>query len=326
VSTIKDIAREAACSIRTVSRVLNNASNVNEETRAKVLAITRLRNYSPDPQAQSLKTKRKRTIGVIVNSIASDANGRRIETITRLFNTAGYALLINYADDIAVEEEIMRRFAARTDALIVFTNLQSPRSPVLDDFTARGFPFILVDPPVLGPYPRVAIDRAAGYREAVRHLAAAGRRRIALAIEEFRSADRLSGYREGLAAAGLGFDEGLVLRVGKGFLGGRDAASALIYLKESRGIDAALCHNDRVAAGLLAVLRERGISVPGDIALVGFDDDEYSAYLSPPLTTIAQGGGEVGVYIYEQLFNRLELDSPIASRTYGTSLVLRRSA
>jgi len=160
----------------------------------------------------------------------------------------------------------------------------------------------------------------------VKHLAAAGRRRIALVIEEFRSADRLAGYREGLAEAGLSFDESLVLRVGKGFLGGRDSASGLLSLKESRGIDSALCHNDKVATGLLSFLRERGVAVPEDIALVGFDDDDYSAYLSPPLTTIAQGGGEVGVYIFEQLFNRLELGSPIASRIYSTSLVLRRSA
>ena len=323
--TIKDIAREAGCSIRTVSRVLNDASNVHEETRARVLAITKLRNYSPDPHAQSLKTKRKRTIGIIVNSATSDANRQRIETITRLFNTAGYALLINYADDIAVEEEIMRRFAVRTDALIIFTNLQSPRSAVLDDFIQRDFPFILVDPPILGPYPLVGIDRAAGYREAVGRLAAGGRKRIALLIEEFRSAERLEGYRRGLGEAGLAFDESLVLRVAKGFRGGRDAAPGFLALARSSGIDAALCHNDKVATGLLSFLQEKGVRVPEDLALVGFDDDDYSAFLSPPLTTIAQGGGEVGVYIYEQLWGRLELGSPISSRTYSTSLVLRRS-
>lgn len=324
--TIKDIAREAECSIRTVSRVLNDASNVNEETRGRVLDIMRLRNYSPDTNAQSLKTKRKRTVGVIVNSVTSDVNRQRIETIARLFNTAGYAILINYADYIALEEEIMRRFAARTDALVVFTNLQSMRSPILDDFVQRGFPFILVDPPVRGPYPCVEIDRAAGYREAVRHLASKGRHAIALVLEEFRSLDRLEGYREGLANASLPFDEGLVLRTGKGFRGGRDAGEAVLALKKSRGVDAALCHNDKVATGILSVLQERGARVPEEIAIIGFDDDDYSSYLCPPLTTIAQGGSEVGVHIYEQLFNRLELGSPISSRTFHTSLVLRHSA
>lgn len=324
--TIKDIAREAECSIRTVSRVLNDAANVNEETRARVLSITRSRNYSPDPEARSLKTKRKSTIGVIVNSVTSDVNRQRIETIARLFNTAGYAILISYADEIAVEEEIVRRFAARTDALVVFTNLQSQRSAVLDDLALRGYPFILVDPPVRGPYPYVGIDRAEGYREALRHLASRGRRAIALVIEEFRSKDRLDGYRAGLEDAGLDYREDLVVRTGKGFRGGRDAAESLLALRKSRGADAALCHNDKVAAGLLSCLGDRGAKVPEEIALVGFDDDDYSAYLSPPLTTIAQGGSEVGVHIYEQLFNRLELGSSIASRTFHTSLVLRRSA
>ena len=324
--TIKDIAREAECSVRTVSRVLNDARNVNEETRARVLSIARSRNFSPDPQAQSLKTKRKRTIGVIVNSVTSDVNRQRIETIARLFNTAGYAILISYADEIAVEEEVARRFAARTDALVVFTNLQSPRSSVLDEFARQGFPFILVDPPVPGPYPCVEIDRAAGYREALRHLVSRGRRAMALVIEDFRSADRLAAYRAGLAEAGLAYDESLILHAGKGFRGGRDAAESVLALMRSRGVDAALCHNDKVAAGILSFLGDRGARVPEEIALVGFDDDDYSAFLSPPLTTIAQGGSEVGVHIYEQLFNRLELGGSIASRTFHTSLVLRRSA
>lgn len=324
--TIKDIAKEAACSVRTVSRVLNGASNVNEDTRARVLAITRRRNYSPDPHAQSLKTKRKRTIGVVVNSITSDVNRQRIETIARLFNTAGYAILVSYADDTATEEELLRRFAARSDALVVFTNLQSPRSSVLDGFEQAGFPFILVDPPARGPYPAVEIDRAAGYREAVRHLLSRGRRSIALVIEEFRSGDRLEGYRAGLEDAGLAFDEGLVVRAAKGFRGGLEAAASLLALRRSRGVGAALCHNDKVATGVLSFLSERGVKVPDEIALVGFDDDDYSAYLAPPLTTISQGGSEVGVHIYEQLFNALELGSPIASRVFHTSLVLRRSA
>jgi LacI family transcriptional regulator len=324
--TIKDIAREANCSIRTVSRVLNDAENVNEETRAKILAITRLRNYAPDPHAQSLKTKRKRTIGVIVNSVTSDVNRQRIETLSRLFNTAGYAILISYADDIAVEEELVRRFAVRSDALVVFTNLQAARSDVLDDFTGRGFPFILVDPPTRGPYPSVEIDRASGYRDAVRHLVSRGRRSIALVLEEFRQAERLAGYRAGLEDSRIGFADELVLHKGKGFRGGMEAGESLLALMASRAVDAVLCQNDKVAAGLLSLLHERGLRVPEELAVIGFDDDEYSAYLSPPLTTIAQPGSEVGTYIYEQLFNRIELGSEIRSRTYGASLVPRRSA
>jgi LacI family transcriptional regulator len=324
--TIKDIAREANCSIRTVSRVLNDAENVNEETRANILAITRLRNYTPDPHAQSLKTKRKRTIGVIVNSVTSDVNRQRIETLSRLFNTAGYAILISYADDIAVEEELVRRFAVRSDALVVFTNLQTPRSELLDDFAARSIPFILVDPPMRGPYPSIEIDRASGYRDAVRHLTARGRDSIALVLEEFRTAERIAGYRAGLEDSGIGFDEGLILRSAKGFRGGREVAEALLGLMAARGVNAALCQNDKVATGLLSLLQERGTRVPQDIAIVGFDDDDYSAYLSPPLTTISQPGDEVGTYIFEQLWGRLELGSEIKNRTYGARLLPRASA
>jgi len=99
----------------------------------------------------------------------------------------------------------------------------------------------------------------------------------------------------------------------------------VLFLIRERTIDAVLCHNDKVAAGMLSSLSDHGIRVPRDLALVGFDDDDYSAYLSPPLTTIVQGGSEVGVDIYEQLHNRLELGRPIAGRIYHTSLVIRRS-
>ncbi len=323
--TIKDIASEAGCSIRTVSRVLNGASNVNEDTRAKVLAITRSRNYSPDPLAQSLKTKRKRTIGLIVNSVTSDANRQRIETIARLFNTAGYAILISYADDILMEEEILRRFAARTDALVIFTNLQAPGSAALDGLSETGFPFILVDPPLRGSYPAVEIDRSSGYLEALRHLASRGRRSIALVTEDFRSAERLEGYRRGLEEESIAYDEALVVRAKKGFRGGREAASSLLALRETRDLDAALCHNDKIATGILSYVKDRGLRVPEDIALVGFDDDDYAPYLSPPLTTISQGGSEVGVHIFEQLFNALELGCPVASRVFHSSLVVRQS-
>jgi LacI family transcriptional regulator len=305
--------------------VLNQAKNVNAETRERVLDVARRRNYAPDPHAQSLKTKRKRTIGVIFNSVASDVNRQRIETLSRLFNTAGYAILISYADDIAVEEELVRRFAVRCDALVIFTNLQAPSSSVLDDFAARGYPFILVDPPARGAYPYIAIDRASGYRDAVRHLVRRGRRSIALVLEEFRSAERLAGYRAGLEDCALAFDPSLVLHCGLGFRGGREIADALLGVSRARAVDAALCQNDKVATGLLSSLQERGRRVPEDLALVGFDNDEYSAYLDPPLSSIAQPGGEVGAYIYEQLFNHLELKSEIRSRTYGASLVVRRS-
>ncbi len=117
-----------------------------------------------------------------------------------------------------------------------------------------------------------------------------------------------------------------MLHKGKGFRGGMEAGESLLALMASRAVDAVLCQNDKVAAGLLSLLHERGLRVPEELAVIGFDDDEYSAYLSPPLTTIAQPGSEVGTYIYEQLFNRIELGSEIRSRTYGASLVPRRSA
>ena len=324
--TIKDIASEAGCSIRTVSRVLNGASNVNEDTRAKVLAITRSRNYSPDPLAQSLKTKRKHTIGLIVNSVTSDANRQRIETIARLFNTAGYAILISYADDILMEEEILRRFAARTDALVIFTNLQAPGSAALDGLSETGFPFILVDPPLRGSYPAVEIDRSSGYLE----VSAAPRPRGD--VGRSPSSPRISAAPKGSRATAEAWrrSPSPTTRLSssaprRASAAGARPLSSLLALRETRDLDAALCHNDKIATGILSYVKDRGLRVPEDIALVGFDDDVIAPYLSPPLTTISQGGSEVGVHIFEQLFNALELGCPVASRVFHSSLVVRQS-
>jgi LacI family transcriptional regulator len=95
---------------------------------------------------------------------------------------------------------------------------------------------------------------------------------------------------------------------------------------ESDHIDGILCHNDKIALGLLGALQKQSIAIPDQVALIGFDDDNFSAYINPSLTTIAQTGGDVGAFIYEQLKNAIEYGTDIESRTFGTGLILRASA
>lgn len=324
--TIHDVAREAGVSARTVSRAINDAANVAPDTRRRVLEAAERLSFRPDPSARALKSGRKRMVGVVANAVSSDATLRRIEVVSKLFNASGYAMLLQYADSFEVEESAVKEAYPRCDGLVVFTNLRSERSTIFDSLAEEGYPFVLVDPPGAVSYPSVRVDRRSGYREAVKYLNAKGRRRFLLLVEDFRSAERIEGFREGLAAAGLSFAEGFVAHTVKGFEGGFRAAEDAAELRRSGELDAVLCHNDKIALGLIAGLRARGIEVPSDVAVVGFDDDAYGAYAAPPLTTIAQGGGDVGAYIFEQLRNRIEYGTPVQGKTFGTGLVTRASA
>jgi LacI family transcriptional regulator len=305
---------------------MNDAENVRTETRELVQSVAERMGFRPDPNARALKSGRKRLVGIVANAVSSDATLRRIEVISKLFNSAGYAVLIQYADTSEVEESAIRDVAHRCDGLVVFTNLRSSRSPSLDALAADEYPFILVDPPLAVAYPSVRMDRRSGYREAVKYLARRGRSHFLLLIEEFRSSERIVGFKEGLEQASCVFDERMIARTEKGFAGGRAAAAEVARRFASESLDAILCHNDKIALGLMGSLAELGIRVPEDIAVVGFDDDAYAAFVTPALTTIAQGGGDVGAYIFEQLKNRIEYGSPVESRTFGTGIIMRASA
>jgi len=336
VPTIHDVAREAGVSARTVSRVLNEATNVRHETRHMVLQVAERMEYRLDPVARALKSGRKRVIGMVVNTVSSDATQRRIEVVSKLFNAAGYAILVQYADTSQIEEAAVREIAARCDALVVFTNMRQATSPVFESLKTTNYPFILVDPPSQVSYPAIYLDRRSAYRETVTYLVRKNRTRLILLVEEFRSDERREGFREGLAGMGLPFDARMVLHTAKGYGGGKSAATALAKLFTAGQADAVICHNDKIALGLISGLADQGIRVPQDMAVVGFDNDAYSAFVSPPLTTVAQGGddqgggyvggGDVGAYIFEQVRNKLEYSTSIEGKTFGTSMIIRASA
>jgi len=323
--TIKDVAKLAGCSIRTVSRVLNNSGIVKDNTREKILRITQDLGFIPDPQAKSLKTKRKYTIGLIHNGITSDVNRQRVETITRLFNIIGYAILINYADNIKLEEEIINKLKVRADALIIFTTMEDASSKILDSMTDEDYPFILVDPVKKVDYPAIYINRITGYKEAVLHLAGKGRKKIALFINSYRSNERIEGYKRGLSESNLEFKKEFVIHSKDNFITNFDDINELYNLIAGNKIDSVICHNDKVAASLMHHLNQKNIKTPDNISVVGFDNDAYAQFALSPLTTIAHPGSELGVYIYEQLHNKLEYNCPIETKTFDTNLIVRMS-
>ncbi|HBE02063.1 MAG TPA: hypothetical protein DC049_06250, partial [Spirochaetia bacterium] len=322
--TIKDIAQKAGCSVRTVSRVINNAVNVKEETRENIISITRQYKYSPDPLARSLKTKKRYTIGVILGAIDSDVNRERLETMTRLFNTAGYAMLVSRARDQETEDELIKRFIPRSDALVIFTNMRFPKTALLSAINKEDYPFFLIDPECRTDFPAVYINRASGYRDAVKYLAEKGRKHQLLALENNKRESRINGFKNGLLESGIIFKNEMIIEAETGFAGGR--ALTQIINNTSEPVNGIICQSDKMALGLVSGLLEKNLRVPEDISVIGFDNDNYSEYTTPQLTTIMQGGSSIGVYIYEQILEKIEHGIPIKSRIFDTKLIIRKSA
>jgi len=326
MNTLKDIAVKAGCSIRTVSRAVNRNGKVSEETRKKILDIANELNYLPDPGARSLKTGKKYTIGLIQNTIDSDVNRIRLETVNSLFNTAGYAMLVNRAANISIEKEIIPELRVRADALIINTNLTQRNLPVFDELKRADYPFILLDPESPTDYPSVYINRLTGYRDAVVHLYEKNKRNMCLILEDNKRTQRIQGFKAGLKHINKRFSEDMIIDTAHGFEGGYNIGYKIkSFIKES-GLNGIICQSDEIAAGLLHYLRENSIEIPEEAAIVGFDNDNFSAYTFPPLTTIAQGGNSVGVYIYQQLFNRLEYNIQMQNKNFNTELIIRKSS
>lgn len=302
-ASIKDIARAAGVSHSTVSRALSDSPLVNPATKARLRSLAQEMGYSPDAAARSLVMGRTRTIGVVVTTIADPFAAEVVEGIERTAYPHGYSLILAASGDVPEREiaavEMLR--SKRVDAVIV----TSSRVGALHQarLAAAGVPVILLNSHspggMLNAAPSLAysvrVDDVHGGRLAAEHLLGLGHRRVAHItgpVGHSPSIDRLAGYRAALAAAGLPYDPALVIG-GTGRLdGGGEALRALLALQEPP--TAVFCYNDMTAIGVLAAVRQAGIAVPRDLAVVGFDDVPYAAYVVPALTTVAQPLFELG--------------------------------
>ncbi len=321
MATIHDIANLAGCSARTVSRVFNDSGPVKNSTRERVLQIAKDMKFQPNIRARGLRTGRNNTIGVIQSSADSEVNRARIDTMTRLFSLADYSLLINRARSFDHELELLDKMKPHCDAIVIFSAMEISAHNHYDTLMEQSYPFMLVDPVVDTNYPSVMINRENGFHDAVLELASRGRKKIALVLQGFRQEPRLRGYRSGLKLAGL--QRELVFNSQPSFEGGK--AVGVEIINNLSDLDALVCHNDRIALGILHTLSKANIKVPKQVAIMGFDNDRYSAYTNPSLSTIEQGTETIGVYLYEQIHGFLNKGISLQTYNFSTSLVIRDS-
>ena len=327
--TLRDVARLAGVSIGTASKALNANGRLKPETRAKVLQVAEALDYRPNNLAQSLHRARSMTVGILSN----DSYGRFTFPIVsalerRLFDNGIAVFMCNATDDPARErrhiDQLLRK---RVDGLVVTARRADCREPV--EPAARGLPVVYVFSQVDNPDALCLLpDDEGGARLAVGHLARLGRKRIAhiTGPERFEAVRlREKGFRAGLASAGLAAAPG-AYRPGRwSEAWGREAVGDLFADRRSAP-DALFCGNDQIARGALDALREIGLTVPDDVAIVGFDNwDVMTSGARPPLTSVDMNldalGAEAGHALLEMMAGR----KLRGVRRLACSLVVRES-
>ncbi|MCM2411493.1 LacI family DNA-binding transcriptional regulator [Streptomyces sp. RKAG290] len=320
--TIADVAREAGVSKTTVSRVLNTKGEVDGSTAARVREVIAQLGYVPSSGAVGLARGSSRTVGMLVPSLTWPWMGEVLQGVVDTVEAADYGLLLFTCNRGA---ESVERFTSQVSARAFDGLVVVEPENTLDHLTAlhrAGLPIVLIDDRGHHPeFPSVVTTNHEGGASAARHLRAAGRTRplVITGPQDFGCVrDRLAGFVSVLPTD-------LVVRGDFTEASGRLAVEEL--LASGAEFDSVFAHNDITAAGVLRALRAAGRTVPGDIAVVGFDDIPMAEHTEPPLTTVRQPTRQMGETAARMLLSHLGGTAvPDAPVVLPTELVVRHSA
>jgi LacI family transcriptional regulator len=327
-ATIKHVAKEAGVSVATVSRVMNQSSLVAERTRQQVLDVASRLGYVPHSGARSLITNRTNTIGVLLPDLHGEFFSEVIRGIDQTARRHDYHVLVSssHADQRDIEA-VLRSMRGRVDGLILMVPDLQVASAV--SLLPESFPLVLVncsDESQL--HDAISVANFEGAHAMVRHLITLGHERIAMitgADRNFDAAERLRGFRTALGKAGLELEDDLVLAGDFSETSGFDAGAELA--RRTSRPSAVFAANDAMAIGALSAFREAGLDVPGDIAVVGFDDIPMARYVDPPLSSVHVDISALGECATLRLLEALEQpeDHEVRREIMPTTLVVRRS-
>lgn len=300
-TTLREIADVARVNISTVSRAINDSPLIPKDTKEMILAIAERMNYFPNSLARGLVSQRSETLGIILPKIfflQGPFFSQVLSGIERMSVRNGYSILIASATSKVKDKSFPFNLtrARRIDGMLIINENRKIQN--LAALKKEGVPFVLVNRFVLDPrVPCVAADDTQGGRLATEHLVRLGHRRIGAVTGSSRvsaTSGRLEGYRQALEAHGIPFDPKLVVQglFQQGIATGSRCAEHLLSMSERP--TAIFAFSDELAMGVMQAAKTRGLAVPGDLAVVGYDDVSYSAHLSPPLTTVAQNPFAIG--------------------------------
>lgn len=329
--TLDEIAKRAGVSRTTASRVMNNRPHVRPELRERVQAVIEETGYSPHPVARSLAFQRSRIIGLVLprraNALFADPFfSFLIQGIAEACNQCDYTLFLFLCQTKADEDKIYSRASSRgwLDGIVV--QVGQVEDQLISKLLQANIPLVVAGRPAsVSGASYVDVDNVAGGYEATAHLARLGRRRIATitgALNTTTGLDRQEGYQKAIQAYGLAADQALVVEGDYSEAGGYRAMLCLLSQKP----DAIFVASDTMALGALRAIHEAGLSVPGDVAVVGYDDLPPAVMADPPLTTVRQPVGSAGAKTVEILFDIIEHGAePPHQVILDTELVIRGS-
>lgn len=319
-----DVAAMAGVSSQTVSRVANNRSNVEEETRRRVLSAMRVLGYRPNTAARALVTGQFRALGLISFGLSSFGNARTVDALTRAAQRAGYTvhmIAIEAQTEQAVHDAFDQLTTQAVDGIVLI------EAQILDTPALRlppGVPVVMADGDVSQRHPTVDTDQALGARLVTRHLLSLGHEtvwHVSGPEDSYAARRRAESWHATLKDAGAAVPPLL--------FGDWSAASgyeAGCHLAARPGVSAVFAANDQMALGVMRALTQAGRRIPQDVSVAGFDDLDEAPYFSPPLTTVRQDFDVVAEQIVSMMVGQIETGrAPSATALIAPRLVVRES-
>ena len=329
-ATIKDIARETGLSLATISKYINGG-NLREKNRVAIERAIKKLDYRVNEYARGLKSKKSRTVGMVLPELSNLFNMKIVSVIERILQEQGYSIIICDSQNNLEQEARSVEFllSKQVDGIINIPmgNSSSHLAPAVE----HQIPILLLDRPLdklNDVVSCVLIDNQRAARMAVRLLLDAGHRSIGVVVGPagvYTAEMRLKGYREALEEYGIPFEERLVARASLTVEGGYRQMRRL--LKESKDMTAVFVTNYEMTLGALIALNKEGVQIPQELSIVGFDNImDLSRVFRPSLTIVSQPMEQIGIQAARLMLERLSGDASAAPMTVTLSATLREGA
>ncbi len=327
MANIYEVAELAGVSLATVSRVINPGAKVSEKTRQKVLSAMQQLGYQPNSIAQSLATRSSNSVGVIVSELHGPFFGAMLSAIEETLKGAGKFVLVAAGHSKEEQEREAVRFlvSRNCDALIVHCERLTDK--FLVDHDHENTPLVVMNRKVRGLADRCfSLNNELGGFLATQSLLRRKHKKIAYISGPLDWGDakqRLAGHKRALTEAGVKFDERLLYEGDYHETGGQEALNALLAKKIP--FTALACANDEMAAGAMAAAHERGLDLPRELSIVGYDDAPISRYVYPKLTTVHYPIADMGRMAARWVLKNVYEQEHVVQQVFEPELVERDS-
>jgi LacI family transcriptional regulator len=331
--TIYDLASELNISTATVSRALKDDPLVSKKTKKKIFELAEKKGYRSNFFASNLRRQKTNTIGFMVHELQSNFINSVLAGVEKIATLSGYDLIIAHSSESYIREAANAKnlFHKRVDGLIASLSFDTKNLDHFRPFVEKNVPVIFFDRVEKGAdNTGVVIDNYKCGYEATQHLIQQGCKRIMHVTSSLARnvySERFRGYRDALFDSAIAFDEKLVIVGDLGEKAGVDAAHKILKMRPIP--DGAFITNDFVAAVCMRTLKENNLSIPADVAIVGFNNDAIGSLVEPTLTTINYPGNEMGQIAARTLIDRLKGVSTIQkinTIVINSNLIIRKSS